>query len=182
MIIVHLFGLALGAGAAFFSDFLFTDILKDRRISKDEFRLIQLASRVVWIGLAVLFVSGLVLFLGDVDRYLDSSKFLAKMSIVLVAAINGVVFHFKHFKLLEKLVGKDLSKDKSAGEILKPMFVSGAVSGVSWAAALILGSLSFVSWGYWTIIGLYAGGVVLAALAAVFINGIYFPAKPGDSS
>lgn len=172
VIIVHLFGLAIGAGAAFFSDFLFTEALKDRTISKDEFRIIDLTSTVVWVGLAVLLTSGAILFFSDIDKYLDSSKFIAKMSIILILAVNGLVFHYKHFPIFQRSIGKKITS-KSIAVPLRPVFISGAVSGVSWAAAIVLGSLSSVPLSYYAIMGIYAVVISVAAWVGVLLHTHY---------
>lgn len=159
----HLVGLALGAGAAFFSDFLFSYILKDKKISLPEYGILKLASTVVWIGLCVLVATGILIFLGDTERLLASSKFLAKMTIVFILFINGVLFHFKQIPMLYRFTDIDLSKDKEfKSKYASPFFIGGAVSGVSWMAALVLGSITFVDLSYFAIIAIY--------LAALFVS------------
>lgn len=49
-ITIHLFGVVLGAGGAFISDGIFFTSLKDKIISKDEFRIIKTASNFIWGG------------------------------------------------------------------------------------------------------------------------------------
>lgn len=171
LIIVHLIGLALGAGAAFFSDFLFTHILKDRIIRIAEFNILKLASSVVWIGLSVLVASGLAIFLGDTERLLDSPKFLAKMTIVFTLFVNGLLFHFIHLPRIEKLLGKDLSKSKLfMNNYANSFFISGAVSGVSWMAALVLGGIGSIDLSYLTIMGLYLLAVAASVPAAFLLK------------
>lgn len=156
IVIMHLFGLALGAGVAFYSESLFSNVLKDRVISKDEYRLINNASFMIWIGLTILFVSGLILFLSNIQAHLDSPKFLAKMSIVFILFINGLLFRYVHVPVLKKIVGKDIRKSKEFAKMAKPFFISGAISGTSWAAALVLGSLRSIPLSYLTIMLIYA--------------------------
>ena len=169
LVIFHLIGLALGAGAAFYSDFLFTDVLKDHKFDKTEYRILKLTSRVVWLGLFVLTISGLLIFLGNTEDLLDSPKFLAKMTIVGVLTLNGVLFHFYQMPRLKRYVGKGLRgnkdfKDNFAG----PFFIGGAVSGVSWVAALVLGSLRTIDLSYYQIMAIYL--VVLAVAATVALQ------------
>ena len=171
LLIVHLFGLALGAGAAFFSDFLFSKIMKDKKVDKTEFGILELTSKVVWIGLAVLVVSGVAIFIGASDRLAESTKFQAKVTIVFILFVNGLVFHFKQIPELKKLIGKDLSKNKNfMRKNANNFFIGGAISGVSWAAALVLGTLKPIDLSYLQIILIYAGVMLLAAGASLQIK------------
>jgi|AntRauTorcE11897_2_1112592.scaffolds.fasta_scaffold00085_49 hypothetical protein len=171
LVIFHLFGLAIGAGAAFASDFLFTHTLKDRVVNAHQLAVLKHVSTVVWIGLTVLVVSGGLIFLGDSERLLDSTKFLAKMTIIGVLMANGLLFHFKHMPLLETIVGQDIRELN--GISLQGMFISGAVSGVSWASALILGALYGAPYGYLTIMGVYLLLVVVAISSALLLAHYY---------
>lgn len=177
LVVLHLFGLSLGAGAAFFSDFLFTHILKDRKLNKDELGVLHLVSRVVWLGLAALIISGFLIFIGNTELLLNSSKFLAKMTIVGLLTINGLLFHFKHIPILDSFVDKDLKKNKKNAAALKPLFVSGALSGVSWASALVLGAVRGIEYSYVQIMSVYILLAILASLAAISVHRIYFPTK-----
>lgn len=174
LLLFHLFGLALGAGAAFFSDFLFSHILKDKKIDKKEYEILKLASAVVWIGLSVLIVSGFLIFLGASDRLLDSSKFLAKMSILAVLFANGILFHFTQIPRLGKYIGKDLRQTDFVSKYATKFFIGGAVSGVSWAAALVLGGLSRLDMSYPTIMLLYGAALVPAVGLSLLLKRLFF--------
>ena len=76
--IIHILGVALGAGGAYVSDMIFMSSIKDQRISKTEMRFLTLGSFFVWTGLITLIISGTGMFLTDTEGYLSSSKFLAK--------------------------------------------------------------------------------------------------------
>lgn len=171
LIIGHLFGLALGAGGAFWSDFLFTHILKDRKFSTEELGILKLTSTVVWIGLSILLVTGTLIFLGDSERLLDSTKFLAKITIIGVLTVNGVLFHFKYIPQLDKIAGKDIRGAQSMN--LRGMFASGGLSGVSWAFALILGALSSVPYSYFAVMSFYTIVAVGAMLSGSILYGYY---------
>jgi hypothetical protein len=177
IVILHLVGLALGAGAAFFSDFLFTHSLKDRKFTTDEFVIIKLASKVVWLGLGLLLLSGILLFLSNYEGYLDSTKFLSKMTIIWLLALNGVIFHIKHIPLIGQVVDKDITKEKDFIESSRSFFVSGAISGVSWMAALVLGSLNSVPLGYLTIMAIYGLVLVPASMAGLYLHKYFTTSK-----
>lgn len=139
--ILHLLGVALGAGGAYVSDVIFLSAIKDRKIDETEGRMIKLGSTVTWVGLLLLIVSGVLLVTTDVAGYLASSKFQLKMLIVGVLTINGIIFHWRHIPLLEYLGGKQLRMSKKYIERSNSMYMSGAISVVSWTAAIVLGAL-----------------------------------------
>lgn len=168
LLILHLIGLAIGAGAAYFSEALFSHSLKDKVISETEYYIIKLASAVVWVGLSIMFVTGLLIFLGDSERLLDSSKFLAKMTILVILIFNGVVFHVKQIPALKKYIGKNLAKSKGfKKELSTPFFIGGAVSGVSWTAAIVLGALPGIDLTYLEIMQLYIAVALIASVGAL---------------
>ena len=148
-LIAHLIGIALGAGGAYMSDVLF---FHDRSIPT-----LKLASRVVWIGLAIIVLSGIGLFSLNAAGYLHSAKFLLKMTVVLVIAINGYVFHRVHMPKLEQ------------GIFTRGLAVSGAISITSWTLAIILGALSHISVSYLFGLGLYVLLLLCASLGAVLM-------------
>lgn len=140
-LIGHIFGAVLGAGGAYVSDAIFFSSVKDRVISKDEFRFMKLASIFVWAGLALLIISGVLLFLTDMTGYLNSSKFLIKMFIVFVIFLNGVFFHLMHFPRIYRHVSHHYPSSDEFMRKKKYLTLSGVVSITSWTFALILGSL-----------------------------------------
>ncbi|MEX0931745.1 MAG: hypothetical protein WDZ88_03265 [Candidatus Paceibacterota bacterium] len=140
-IIIHLFGVAIGAGGAFMTDIIFLSSLKDYIFSKTEIRIIKLMSVAVWTGLILLISSGLGLFLLDTEKYIASDKFILKMIIVAMLTINGALFHFKLFPILRSLEGEK-TKDSPRFKAYRLFFVAtGAFSIVSWTFAIILGAL-----------------------------------------
>ncbi|MDP3953689.1 MAG: hypothetical protein Q8P99_02625 [bacterium] len=67
--IVHLIGITLGAGGVFASDALFMSVFKDMKINSSELRLVKVGSAMVWLGIAVLLVSGVLFFSLNPERY-----------------------------------------------------------------------------------------------------------------
>lgn len=164
--ILHLFGVALGAGGAFVGDVLFLFSTKDRNLDRSEFSLMKRAGAVVWLGLALLFISGVLLFLTNPEGYLVSSKFITKMIIVLIIALNGVLFHRVHLGTLEKLIGQNMASSKLFQEKSWFIYTSGAVSVVSWATALILGGLRMIPITVPVALLVYVGLIAFAAFVA----------------
>lgn len=167
--ILHLFGVALGAGGAYMSDVMFFSSAKDDRISKTEFRFLTIGSRMVWIGLALLVLSGLGLFFLNVEGYLASSKFLAKMTIVFIVFINGLIFHFSHLDRIKRHAGAHLPSSDEFMRKRPVLLASGAVSFVSWTFALILGAMHNVPFSYFEIMTGYLVVVLIAVLSAFII-------------
>jgi hypothetical protein len=168
--IFHLLGVVIGMGAAFMTDIMFMYSTRDKVLDAKEISFISLGSRTVWIGLIIIILSGAILFALEPTQYLNSSKFLAKMTVVLVLTINGALFHFKHLPFLRTQVDQDLSlsaifKNKSLG-----LFVSGAVSSVSWLSALMLGVFRGVPYNYFTIISVYLMILLVGVLSSFFVR------------
>lgn len=146
--IIHLIGMALGAGGAFMSDALFFYFLKQRDFSERNIAILKVGSKMVWLGLATLFISGLLLFSTAPEAYLHSSRFLIKMTIVLVLTLNGLVFHNVHLKHM--------------AELKQSLFISGAISLPSWLLAIILGSMRGLALDYSTLLLFYAIVLVIS--------------------
>lgn len=134
---VHLLGVIIGAGSAFFGDAVFVLSHEDKHISRDERNVMHLSTKIVWFGLLLMVVSGAGLFALDPARYLASASFLAKMSIVVIIIANGLVFTFIHHKEIKRR-----SHKKARGEDPNNFLpVSGVLSTVSWLTVVLLALL-----------------------------------------
>lgn len=159
VIILHLIGVAIGVGGATFTDVFFFKFLRDLRISRDEATVLRTISQVIWFALALIIVSGLGLYLSDMETYNQSSKFLTKMIVVAVLVVNGA---FLNLKITLQLIHISFGDDpmKSPKEELRRerrvAFALGGVSVVSWYAALILGAWRSLPWSMPTLLGVYA--------------------------
>ena len=147
------------------SDSMFLKSLKDLKISKTEMGFLQMGSVMVWLGLIILIVSGSLLFSLDSDRYLNSDKFLAKMTIVGIILLNGLFLHVSLIPRLRRHIGGYLPSSDEFMRKRPLLFTSGAISVVSWLSALTLGALHKVPWSYAEIMGVY----LLMLLVAGFI-------------
>ena len=94
---------------------------------------IRKAHRFVWTGLILTIVSGIIVF-WDKRGYLlhDSPAFWGKMAFVLALTINGF-FIGRFLGVSTQKAFKDLTTKEKI-----PLFISGAVSSISWAGAFIL--------------------------------------------
>jgi hypothetical protein len=169
--IAHVFGAILGAGGAFTSDGMFFSAVKDGKITKTEMRFLHVGSALVVAGLAVLIVSGSFLFLLDTEKYLASTKFLAKVTIVAIIAANGVAFHFFHLPLLRKNLGVPFRNSPAFKRVAPYLLASGVVSTTSWISAVILGSLTQVPYSYGTIMAIYLGVIAIGVTGTVLMKG-----------
>lgn len=165
IIIVHALGAALGVGAATISDILFFQFLKDGSITKQESPTLQVLTKVVWVALGILILSGIALFLSDPVKYLHSSKFIVKMFIVLMLTLNGLFITLVMHKKMHHIsfVTKQHRRFKKIG------FASGAISIVSWYISFILGSIRSIPLESTSGIGIYLGIVVIAIITSQFL-------------
>lgn len=167
---LHVFGVAIGAGAAYMSDIIFLSSIRDRILSSVEIRILSLASKVVWAGLGLLVLSGVLLFSLDPVTYAASTKFLAKMTIVGVLVLNGIIFHRIHLPLVKSTENKVLRDHPRFQKGSSLLIVGGAISVVSWSFAIFFGVLRSVPYSYMTIISVYLGVVLLAIGTALLMK------------
>ncbi len=175
-LIVHLFGVAIGAGGAFMSDAMFMTSAKGGRLSSTEVRFLRLGSIMVWGGLAILVASGVGLVSTDPAQYLASTKFLAKATIVGIIAVNGLAFHFLHFPIIHQHIGIPFSDAPTFLRRRPWLLASGALSMVSWSSTIVLGTLRGLPWSYAQIMFGYALIAAVAIGIAVALKDILIPA------
>jgi uncharacterized membrane protein len=161
-LIAHVFGAILGAGGAFASDAIFFKTVKDGVIDTTELGFMKLMSKLVWAGVFILIASGILLFSTNPAGYLDSSKFLVKVTIVAVIVINGVIFHLIHLPHISKHVGLKINESPTFLKKSTFLMASGAVSMVSWISTVILGMLRKTPYSYLEILSLYLLMVIFA--------------------
>lgn len=85
-----------------------------------------------WIGLALMIATGVLLFWPGRDYLLTRPQFFIKMAFVLALIVNGFIIGS-----LQKVATEKSYASLSAREKL-PLFISGAVSTISWAGAAIM--------------------------------------------
>lgn len=141
--ILHLLGVVIGFGAAIAADFLFFRFVSNFKLSNHEIYVMGLLSKLVWIGLSLILLSGLGLFLSAPDVYVNSSKFLLKMLVVGVITINGGFLHF-YIKPRLKSINWKSSGVGFERRVRKLAFAAGGISFSSWMLALVLGTLASI--------------------------------------
>ena len=168
--IVHILGTTLGVGGAYMSDLMFFRCVKDKKITQSELGFLKLGSGMVWVGLFVLVLSGAFLFMGDPAGYLSSSKFLVKMTIVLIIILNGAIFHYMHIPRIARHIDKHLPNERAFMRKSPVLVASGAVSFVSWTAAFVLGVLRGIPYGYVEGMAWFGLALVVAVVVALMFR------------
>lgn len=176
-LIVHLIGLALGVGGALISDVMFFKTIRDWRITKTEMEFLTIGSYAVGAGLVLLVVSGIAMFSLAPEQYLESSKFLAKMTVVAILAVNGLVLHTIQVPHLKQVAERRLSTRTAFLETRPLLLTSGVVSVVSWLSALILGAFRSIPFSYEMIISSYLAMLFLALGVAFVIRDFIIPTR-----
>ncbi len=159
IVILHIFGVALGLGGATIADIFFFKFLKDLRISEWEAGILHTLSQIIWFALAILVLSGIGLYLPEAQELNQSSKFLVKIVVVFVLILNGA---FLNLLIAPKLVKISFGQKHhhQTGElhhIRKLAFALGAISLVSWYSAFLLGMLRFIPIDFLPLLLIYVG-------------------------
>ena len=175
--IAHVFGAIIGAGGAFVSDGMFFETIRDGRVTKRELDFMKLGGKFVWFGLLALLISGIFIVSTDPARYFASEKFIAKVIIVAIIVLNGVVFHTIHIPHIRNHLGIKLRESETFLKKSSFIMTSGALSLVSWIFTVILGSLRSVPYTYSQILSVYALCVVCAVVGALSLKKIMLRIK-----
>lgn len=169
-VIAHVFSVIVGMGSALVSDVLFNVYIKDKKINPTENKTLEVLSRIIWISLGIIILSGIAIFLSDPLMYINSTKFLVKMSVVLAIILNGYLFWKITHKSLKKINFTDTDVHHKYVRIRKLSFAFGAVSIVSWLSAFILGSVKSIPVSFWAAMDMYATTIILAIIGSQIVE------------
>lgn len=172
---VHILGVALGVGTATITDLFFFKFLKDFKISSLESGVMNTLSGVIWFALVILVVSGTLLYLEDVEKFNNSSKFLTKMIIVGVIIVNGITLNFFVSPRLAKITfhKKHEHQPGELHHIRKIAFALGAVSVTSWYSAFILGMFRSVPLSFSVLLSAYITLLVVVIAFSQLAERVY---------
>jgi uncharacterized membrane protein len=171
--VLHVLSVVCGMGAALIADLLFSFYAKDKSFSKMEISTLGLLARIVKISLYVIVASGILVFLSDVEKYIVSAKFLAKMTILAILILNGYILNTYVWSHIQgRRPGSFFVPNTKV--VRQVAFVGGAISVVSWVVLYILGTSESVPYTYSTILSLYASFVFLAIGVALLVEAIEF--------
>lgn len=162
--LLHIFGAIFGAGGAYVSDAMFFSSVKDKTITKKELHFMKIGSVFVWGGLISSIISGLLLFSTNPEIYLESSKFLIKVFIVLIIFINGIYFHTHHLPMMHRHADTHYPSSDEFARKKKFLIISGVISMTSWTFAVILGSLRMIPIDFTTALIFYISFEIVAIL------------------
>lgn len=165
--VLHVLTVVLGMGAALMSDILFSFYSHDKKLSRTEAATLQILSTVVWTSLIAIIVSGVGLFFSDMARYMVSTKFLAKMTIMGVLITNGFILHRYISRVM---TARGFLSSAMYTHERKVAFACGAISVTSWVTLCTLGVLNSVSWSYQHVLALYGVVVLVAITVALFVE------------
>ena len=165
--VLHVIAVVFGMGSALVSDLLFSFFSKDKKLDSTEISTLSILANVVFYSLIIIVLSGLAIFLSDVDRYINSAKFLAKMSILLVLLING---YFLNKFLWPHLLNEGFFTLEKERNVRRLAFVSGAISVISWLSVCTLGVLNRLDMSYLSIISIYLSVVIFGVLVSLGVE------------
>ncbi|MFF8801550.1 MULTISPECIES: hypothetical protein [unclassified Methylobacterium] len=167
---LHLLGLCFGLGGATMLDFWILRWMRWGGLPNEIARTFLFVSKVVTVGLVLLWVSGLgflAVYAVEAPEKLSNPKLVAKITVVAVLTVNGWLIH----ALVLPGVLRDVSRPMFDGvsRLRTGVFlISGAVSGVSWYTAFALGLMRELN-GRVTaglLLALWSAALVAAGLAA----------------
>lgn len=167
---LHLSGLIFGVGGAWILDgFLLAHL--NERLSKERYRTIEFISKNVIAGLVILWISGfafIVYYYHFSPEYLYNQKVWAKIFVVSMLTINGVLVHRVVLPYLKKTIGYTLFELLSNSEI-RVMASIGAMSFISWLFPIVLGvtkTLNFTA----TALQISFFYILLSAVSLLIVN------------
>jgi hypothetical protein len=140
-------------------------------VTKENIQIINFISKVVMIGLAMLWISGLtflVFYSAMQPELLLNHKIWAKLAIVIVLSVNGYYLHKYVIPLIVNNHGRVLIRTLSLRQV-NSLTLIGCVSFVSWPFAMFLGTFKSInfSFSFFEIISFYLL-VLMLALATSF--------------
>lgn len=163
----HILGVCLGLGGATLADTFFFRFLKDFRISTKEAEVMQWISKVILFALVIIYVSGALLYLSDMERYLHSPPFLFKSFCVFMLTVNGIALHEFISPRLVHISFLALHPHVSATihRLRKIAFAMGAVSVTSWYCTFFTAMLKSILPPDLTFVQMLLGYIVLLSVA-----------------
>lgn len=155
--------LGLGIGASVLSHGLFVLATKDGKISRDEFKLLNLSRKVSWVAIFMYGFSGIGLFTLAYESMIELGIFYASMTVAVILVANEIIFSFRHLPRIH---------DTKSGGVALDAFVleSGVISAVSWIFLMFHHVIYRTDIGYFPFMALYTSSVALAVLFTWFIS------------
>lgn len=173
---LHILGVVFGLGAATVTDLLFVDFMRNFRVERREAEIMELLSKIIWVGLGLLLISGLALFLPRWEAFLASDRFLMKMTAVGAVILNGVFLNLWIQPRARKISFVKTGETRAISEeekerrvrLRRGAFALGGISFVSWYGAFGLAVLNMIALSYLNLLLLFLAALVLAVGASQF--------------
>jgi hypothetical protein len=180
IVFVHLSGLAFGIGGAWILDLYILRKMHKSPITNENIQIITFVSKVVVIGLALLWLSGLsfIVFYNFVQpELLLNHKIWAKAVIVIVLTMNGYYLHKMVIPVIVNNQNKVLIRAVNLRQV-NILTLVGCISFISWPFAMFLGTFKSINFtfSFLEIISTYFA-VLLFSLAVAFILKSYLMEK-----
>lgn len=129
---IHLLALAVTALMILYSDHEGFSYFRGKKQTLSP-RFVELSHRCVWIGLATMIATGVVMVLPEWEYYLADPVFYLKMGIVAVLVVNAfAIGTLSRLATLRPFA--DLSLDER-----RTLVISGALSAAGWVSAAAIG-------------------------------------------
>lgn len=181
--LLHLIGFALGVGGATIGDLLYTKFLKDFKFSAEETVITRLMTQIVWIGLLLIFISGIGLFAPDKSAIFTNGQALLNIIILIIIIINDAFLTLlvtpKMIEASEKTNGLNI---RGTLKMRKISFALMSVSFVSWYTALALSFIENISYSFNQIISIYIGLLIVAIILSQIVEYSFCKANSKTSS
>lgn len=181
---LHLLGVVLGVGGATITDVFFFKFIKDFKISHDEAAVMNAISQIIWLALAILILSGIGLYLPEMERLNHSSKFLLKMVVVGVIILNGACLNLLIAPRLVHIVfGGPLHHRSGNLRLLRKVaYALGAISITSWYTAFILGLTPSLPLSFTQLLLLFGALLIAAVVGSQITEWIMLRKKDSGGS
>jgi hypothetical protein len=165
--VAHVIAVVFAMGGGLMSDVLFSFFSKDKKLNKTEIATLTILKNIVLYALIIVCLSGFLIFLSDTQKYLNSMKFLSKMSILFVLLFNGYVLNTY---IWPHVINRNFFTLKKERNIRKLAFTCGAVSVISWLSVCALGVLDKLNMSYVLIMSIYGAIVFVGIIVALLIE------------
>lgn len=143
MLLAHIIGLLLGAGVTLFLDVAVIRYGIRANITHEMCDIMDSGIRMIKIGLVILWITGASFLLETwliKPEAIFNPKVFAKITIVTILTLNGMLVHRVVYPTLRKNIGNTLFYGVSIGR-QRVIVASGAVSMTSWAIPILFGTL-----------------------------------------
>ncbi len=169
LLTAHILGTVFGLGGASIADLLFFRFLRDYKISSKESDILSFLKNIILSALLLIIVSGIGLFMTDIEKYSNSGPFLVKMIIVSIVTINGFALHIVVAPHLLRLNFHHHKKRYQRWR--KIAFMLGGISVCSWYSSFLIAMLkSKLTQSFTILFGGYLVILIITIILSQFIE------------